>query len=326
MSPEAQSLDFIARGGDAGYRYPFPPFPNGWFPIAFSHTLGNGQLIEKKVLGNEVVIYRTEAGVANVIGAYCPHLGAHIGKGGAVVGERIRCPFHHWEFGLNGRCEYAAGARRVPDASVETPHMVEKNGMIFLWHDSEGRAPHWDIPLLEETVSDDYFFVGHTEFHIKTHPQEMAENLPDFVHFRTVHGWNPDNFQWDCDYTEKFTSLTINVTANSDTIKTTNNIDKLHVTSLGPGYNFTRFIGRFRGLAILMFCPTEAGVLYSPLLFWAHKSIARDDARAWMEGYIRDYSLDIEILENKRYLSSPRMSDADGPIHKMRRWYQQWYA
>ena len=326
MSPEAQPPDFIARSTDAGYRYPFPPFPNGWFPIAPSHTLGNGQLIEKKVLGNDVVIYRTEAGVANVIGAYCPHLGAHIGKGGAVVGERIRCPFHHWEFGLSGRCEHAAGARRVPDASVETPHMVEKNGMIFLWHDSEGRVPHWDIPLLEETISDDYCFVGHTEFNIKTHPQEMAENLPDFVHFRTVHGWNPDNFQWDCDYTEKFTSLTINVTANSDSIKTTNNIDKLHVTSLGPGYNFTRFIGRFRGLAILMFCPTEAGVLYSPLLFWAHKSIARDDARAWMEGYIRDYSLDIEILENKRYLSSPRMSDADGPIHKMRRWYQQWYA
>jgi hypothetical protein len=74
-----------------------------------------------------------------------------------------------------------------------------------------------------------------------------------------------------------------------------------------------------------MFCPTTPGTVYSPLLFWAHKSVSVEAAKSWMKGYLSDYSLDIDILENKRYLSNPRMSDADGPIHKMRKWFEQWY-
>lgn len=68
-----------------GYRYPFSPFPNGWFPIEISRKLAPGQHVSKHVLGQDLVIYRTESGVA--IGAYCPHMGAHIGHGGCVVGE-----------------------------------------------------------------------------------------------------------------------------------------------------------------------------------------------------------------------------------------------
>ena len=35
--------------------------------------------------------------------AYCEHLGAHLGYGGTVVEERIRCPFHGWEWNDKGR-------------------------------------------------------------------------------------------------------------------------------------------------------------------------------------------------------------------------------
>lgn len=322
----ADSLAIIGSDAiDRTYRYPFPPFPNGWFPVEVSCRLAPGQLIEKHVLGTDVVIYRTESGIANVIDAYCPHLGSHIGKGGAVVGERIRCPFHHWEFELDGRCGHAFAAKKVPDAAVPRFETVEKNGNIFIWVDQRGRAPTWQIPDLPETQTDDYVFVGFKDYSIRTHPQEMFENLVDFLHFKTVHRWSPDNFQWHCEYGSRETSLDMDVSSNDDAIKTTSNVNRMLSTSCGPSYNYTRYFGAFRGVATLMFCPTRPGVLTSYLLFWAHRSIPAANAAAWMEGYLRDYTLDIDILENKKYLQHPKMSDADGPINKMRKWYRQWY-
>ena len=38
-----------------------------------------------------------------MVSAYCPHQGVHIGCGGAVDGEGIRCPYHRWKFGVDGK-------------------------------------------------------------------------------------------------------------------------------------------------------------------------------------------------------------------------------
>lgn len=311
--------------GNGEYRYPFPAFPNGWFPVEVSHKLTPGQHISKHVLGKDVVVYRTESGKANVIGAYCPHMGAHIGIGGSVIGEQIRCPFHAWDFGLSGRCEAAQGARRVPDASVETYHVVERNGTIFIWHDMQGRAPSWEVPLLEETVSGDFEYLGFHQFNVKCHPQEMFENLSDFRHLQVVHGWSPQRQEWSFPEGEIATTVTMDVTANDPSIRNTIGVSHVHVTNLGPSYSYARSTGAIQALQTLMFCPTRPGELEAPAQFWVHKSTPKREAEQWKAGFIHDFGLDIPILENKRYLTNPKMSDADGPIHVMRKWYSQWY-
>jgi len=51
-----------------------------------------------------LVVWRGESGKVYVADAYCPHLGAHLGVGGEVAGECIKCPFHGWAFeGDNGQ-------------------------------------------------------------------------------------------------------------------------------------------------------------------------------------------------------------------------------
>ena len=68
-------------------------------------------------LGEHFVVFRTEKGVASVLDAYCPHLGAHLGIGSRVVGDCIECPFHGWKFrGEDGQCmaiPYSAGKSTV---------------------------------------------------------------------------------------------------------------------------------------------------------------------------------------------------------------------
>jgi len=76
----------------------------GWYSVARSHELAIGEVKPVKAFDRELVLYRTRSGEAVVQDAFCPHLGAHLGHKGRVVGESIRCPFHGWRYGTDGQC------------------------------------------------------------------------------------------------------------------------------------------------------------------------------------------------------------------------------
>jgi hypothetical protein len=61
--------------------FPFP-IPISWYAVAYSDELEGGQVLPLSLLGRELVAFRGEDGVAAVLDAYCPHLGAHLGHGG----------------------------------------------------------------------------------------------------------------------------------------------------------------------------------------------------------------------------------------------------
>ena len=70
-------------------RYPFTPFPIGWFRVVYSDELRAGDVERLHFFGRELVAFRTEAGAARVADAHCPHLGAHLAVGGSVVGAPV---------------------------------------------------------------------------------------------------------------------------------------------------------------------------------------------------------------------------------------------
>ena len=54
-----------------------------------------------------------------MLDAFCPHMGAHLGFGGEVVGNSIKCPFHGWSFDREGKCQ------RIPYTSRLTEEVRE---------------------------------------------------------------------------------------------------------------------------------------------------------------------------------------------------------
>ena len=74
------------------------PIPFGWFALEYSSQLAIGDVQALSYFGRELVLFRTESGEARALDAFCPHLGAHLGHGGVVKGDRIACPFHGWQF------------------------------------------------------------------------------------------------------------------------------------------------------------------------------------------------------------------------------------
>ena len=62
------------------------PYPNGWYVLDRTDALKKGQILNKKFVGEEIVLYRLENGQACASTAFCPHLGAHLGHGGKIAG------------------------------------------------------------------------------------------------------------------------------------------------------------------------------------------------------------------------------------------------
>ena len=95
----------------------------GWYSVARSHELLVGEVKSVEALDRELVLYRTRSGVPVLQDAFCPHLGAHLGVQGRVVGESIRCPFHGWRYDVDGQCVEIPYCEEIPDrARLRTCH------------------------------------------------------------------------------------------------------------------------------------------------------------------------------------------------------------
>ena len=169
-------------------RFPFG-IPNSWYVVAYSDELRPGEVRRLDVLDRSLVLFRGESGIASVLDAYCPHLGAHLGVGGTVEGDTLRCPFHGWRWSGDGRCAAIPYASRIPQAArISTYPVVERNGMVFVWYHAEGKPPSFQIPDVAGWGETGWLSSWlRWEWTVRTHPQEMAENGIDWPHFARVH-------------------------------------------------------------------------------------------------------------------------------------------
>lgn len=169
----------------------------GWFQVAWSADLPAGQVIPLHYFGTDLVAYRSHHGDVRVHDRHCRHLGASLAHGGTVVEDGIQCPFHGWVWGPDGRNVSIPYQDRPNRARrLRTWPTLERNDAIYVWHDSAGREPYWEVP-------DALAFAPHGaahQFHplgseararyteLRVHPQMVAENAVDPHHFRFVHG------------------------------------------------------------------------------------------------------------------------------------------
>lgn len=118
-------------------------FSQSWFPICLSTDLKPGGVIGADFLDGRVIAFRGAGGHAQVLSAYCVHLGADLSVG-TVVGDRIRCAFHRWEYDFTGTCAVTGSGDQVPpQASLFRFPTQEKHGILWAFN---GEQPLFDIP------------------------------------------------------------------------------------------------------------------------------------------------------------------------------------
>jgi phenylpropionate dioxygenase-like ring-hydroxylating dioxygenase large terminal subunit len=303
------------------------PLPLGWYCVAEETELPAGGVLRLRYFGQELVLWRGDDGAPHLFDAYCPHLGAHLGVGGKVEGDGLRCPFHAWKFDGVGRCIEIPYAKRIPPKAAATAWPLQRrNGLIFAWYDPSGGAPRFDVPEVPEWGAPGWTAPETRSFEVKTHPQEMAENIVDAVHFRFVHG-TPHIPQMQAEVKglqfHAFQGLTFS-TPQGETL------GRVDVKMFGPGFGVTRFQGVVETLLMITGIPLEPGLHRTTIRFIAKKIAGDEDAtrgvaRAFVAEIARQYAQDIPIWENKRFLPRPLLCDGDGPILELRRYFAQFY-
>lgn len=323
-----------------GTRYPFHPYPTGWFSVGFADDLAPGDVRPLRYFGQDLVLFRTESGKTVVTDAHCPHLGAHLGYDSWVEGETIVCPFHQWKYDTRGKCVHVPHAKAVPPrAQVKLWPTVERGGMIFVWHDLGGSEPQYELPVYDESrkITNAGFHRLHDDFG-SAHPQDVFENGVDFAHFPGVHGTGKAISDGDI-RTEghRFFSpvrilpmghdgpvdRSVGSTVDSEVIG--GGLSRVESrTPHAPGITTIYYVS---------VTPVDASLSH----YYVHQFFLKDDdcpmsaeqierftTMAAEHGLKEQYS-DGKIWPFKAYVEQPMLSSADGPILKYRDWYKQFH-
>lgn len=159
-------------------------FPQSWYPIALPREVPPEVLVGVDFLGTRVIAYRDAERRPVVQGAYCPHLGADLSQGEIIKG-RVRCPFHHWSFGADGRCAHIpTGDKIPPGATLANYPTAEAWGLIWAFN---GEAPLFPAPRMPDAEEPDLLFESHLYGPRPIDPWLAVSNGVDFQHLRTLH-------------------------------------------------------------------------------------------------------------------------------------------
>ncbi len=97
----------------------------------------------KRTNGGEIAIFRTGDDQVFALLDRCPHKGGPLSQG-IVFGNKVACPLHNWNIGLDDGCAAA------PDEGCVERYAVELRG-AEVWLDAT--APLAPLPSLTSTAS-----------------------------------------------------------------------------------------------------------------------------------------------------------------------------
>jgi phenylpropionate dioxygenase-like ring-hydroxylating dioxygenase large terminal subunit len=304
------------------------PIPNGWFAVSWSHELRVGDVKPISYFGEELVLFRTRSGLAKVLDPFCPHLGAHIGHGGRVIGETVRCPFHGWQFdGETGECANIPYCDRIPpQARLRSWSTQEKNGLVWAWYHAEGKPPEWDFPEVPEIGNEEWSDPSYFELEIEAHIQETHENNNDPVHFQYVHGMAeapPSEITFSED------GRHYQIVSHSERVMPSGTFETSLVRdSWGLGLNAVWMTG-IPGVGSLLYAattPIDENRVHSRWLLTATKNCIDSVGEEIMSALKKGVNDDFPIWKNKVYRENPVLCEADIYLAQYRKWARQFYS
>ncbi|HXJ80587.1 MAG TPA: aromatic ring-hydroxylating dioxygenase subunit alpha [Candidatus Methylomirabilis sp.] len=157
-----------------------------WMPLAASIEVPSGTARTVRLLGEDLVLFRSTRGELGLLDERCPHRGTSLADG-CVDEAGIRCAYHGWKFAATGACLEVSG-RTDPDllarARTRAYRAEELGGLIFAYLGPEPAPllPRWDLMVWSSVLRD----IGRAI--IPCNWLQIMENSVDPIHLEWLHG------------------------------------------------------------------------------------------------------------------------------------------
>ena len=134
--------------------------PTIWHPVLAAQDLRAGHgVVAARLLGQELALWRSEDGQAQAWENRCPHRGVRLSLG-RVVGNRLACAYHGWEYAANsGRCVAIPAMPHVPvpgKVCAKTYPVRESQAMVWVAlnaQSDQGAAATGPDPVADSTLT-----------------------------------------------------------------------------------------------------------------------------------------------------------------------------
>jgi vanillate O-demethylase monooxygenase subunit len=164
------------------------PYPhNQWYVAAYAHEVSR-TIMERTLLDQPVIFFRTEPGEAVAMQGLCPHRFFPLVKG-ELVGDTIQCAYHGLAFGADGRCVRIPSQSEIPSRyRSRTYPVVERGQLIWIWMGDAEAADPANIPDADCLNPDEYELTLLNYVHTRARYQLLIDNLFDLSHIDFLHG------------------------------------------------------------------------------------------------------------------------------------------
>ena len=157
----------------------------GWYPACTSSALRPGTARSVRIGWQRIALFRTAAGVAHALDAFCPHMGADLGNG-RVEGDTVVCALHGWRYRSDGSCSGTSCSAAPPSTARVTRWPVhEAFGTVWVF---AGETPTHAFPTCPGLEGEEVAALPVGTVRLYAHHHAMMTGGIDLQHFKAVHG------------------------------------------------------------------------------------------------------------------------------------------
>lgn len=159
-----------------------------WYVAAWSDEIAGTSLVNRTLLNEHVLLFRTPTGHLHAISDVCPHRLAplHLGK---HCGDSVACGYHGLRFDGTGRCvENPHQAGNIPAAlRVKSYPSAERNGIVWIWMGDPASADVNAIPAFDfvDTAPSNAKSKGY--LYVACNFELLTDNIMDLSHVDVLH-------------------------------------------------------------------------------------------------------------------------------------------
>ncbi len=174
------------------------PFPNTWYFMGLMSDYKQGQVYSKKFCGREIILTKVSATKVTVFDAFCPHLGAHLGrtinnKTKKKLNEfnEVRCVYHGFRYNEAGEyvgCDHGEVKKKPSLNAYEVD--IKHGQLIMVYFHQDNLKADWHMPDIYDSKDKYSKFICPKTIEASIHPLDSTENAIDRLHFKILHRMN----------------------------------------------------------------------------------------------------------------------------------------